>query len=328
MKNIGKNLALLLACIITLSVFGLPVLAKDVDNTKFHYPITTDDVRWSEFESKQEMVDACKIPDEILSKMTSEELVDAVLDYPLIVNLHLYDNYDLGIDAIAKESDAFRELLTRPDAGTMLAKRLNSSNIELKLMNESENELSKFDKLTLSILLSENSIWSNVKDKNTTLDTLESLNTLSGDYVRTPNGTKVPVIKRGELLDSQEKEKIEEKEKKSYPNATFLRGATSNYNCHSYAWYSTSSRNKYWMDDPSAYMSDGSYSRVISPMDAKKGTKMYYDDGKHSAIVYKAGGPVRDANRLTVTSKWGKGQLVRHVANYSPYDSDNVTLWD
>ena len=34
-----------------------------------------------------------------------------------------------------------------------------------------------------------------------------------------------------------------------YPNAELLRSASNYYNCHSYAWYSKSTINTYWIDD-------------------------------------------------------------------------------
>ncbi|NCE63148.1 hypothetical protein D1159_00785 [Pseudoflavonifractor sp. 524-17] len=44
-----------------------------------------------------------------------------------------------------------------------------------------------------------------------------------------------------------------------------LSRATPSYNCHSYAWYSQSISNNYWINDPKPYMNDGSYSKYASP---------------------------------------------------------------
>lgn len=44
-----------------------------------------------------------------------------------------------------------------------------------------------------------------------------------------------------------------------HPSYTKVRSASSKYNCHSYAWYSTSSSNAYWIDDPSPIYSNTSY---------------------------------------------------------------------
>ena len=47
---------------------------------------------------------------------------------------------------------------------------------------------------------------------------------------------------------------------KSSYNVSQLRSYTYKYNCHSYAWYSQGTSNSYWMENPYAYMTDGSYS--------------------------------------------------------------------
>ena len=47
--------------------------------------------------------------------------------------------------------------------------------------------------------------------------------------------------------------------KDNYPNATKLREATTNYNCHSYAWHLQTLPNVFWINDPSPYMTDGSW---------------------------------------------------------------------
>ncbi|MDR0267294.1 SMI1/KNR4 family protein [Paenibacillus sp.] len=110
-------------------------------------------------------------------------------------------------------------------------------------------------------------------------------------------------------------------------DATFVSTSTSNYNCHSYAWYSDSTSNTYWMNDPSRYMTDGSYSSFTNLINAGSGTRVYYDNGEHSGIVYEAGGPLASTKKLKVISKWGMAPLMKHRAEYSPYASDNLTMW-
>ena len=102
----------------------------------------------------------------------------------------------------------------------------------------------------------------------------------------------------------------------AYPNATHLRNKNPKYNCHSYAWYSTSSSNPYWMDGSYAaiYMSDGSYYQVTSPA---SGDRIWYGSGDHSGIMYSS---------TKVTSKWGMLGLYRHTKADCPY-SGAKTYW-
>ena len=71
-------------------------------------------------------------------------------------------------------------------------------------------------------------------------------------------------------------------------NVTIISNGNCKYNCYLYAWYSQSTSNIYWIDDPLAYMTDGSYSRVI--------TSAAIDEPLATRIV---------------TSKWGKMGVYR-----------------
>lgn len=68
------------------------------------------------------------------------------------------------------------------------------------------------------------------------------------------------------------------------------------YNCHSYAWYKQSPYNRYWMQDPTPYTKDGSYSRVVSG---------------------------------NLISKWGSTGVFRHRATQVPssYDTNTISIW-
>ncbi len=267
------------------------------------------------------MVDACRISSEVLNKMTTEEIVNAVLDYPLLINIYAYDSYEDGLKSLAKDSDAFKELLRRPDASEKLLNKLETKTCTSGTLESLDRDEGSLEELTVRILLTKTK---SCNDRAYGINTIQSLR--GNITVRTPNGTGVSVFKRGEELSSSRKQQIVNDMRRAYPRATMISFPTTNFNCHSYAWYSTSNSNKYWMNCPSAYMSDGSYSRLDNVIDAVSGTRMYYQ-GEHSAIVYRGGGPLSDPKYLTVKSKWGKGPLMKHVAEYSPYSSDNITLW-
>jgi len=137
----------------------------------------------------------------------------------------------------------------------------------------------------------------------------------------------VTVYAYGEQLSPEEIKYKNELALSLYPNATLLSDSTSNYNCHSYAWYSDSTSNIYWMSNPSAYMTDGSYTQYTgAPVAAAPGYRMYYNYGDHSAIIYVAG-PVPSYSDITVISKWGPGPLMMHKASDSPYSSRILTIW-
>ncbi|MGE5630092.1 MAG: hypothetical protein ACM3TR_03225 [Caulobacteraceae bacterium] len=137
------------------------------------------------------------------------------------------------------------------------------------------------------------------------------------EYVQTPNGTDVEVYKEPNNYDGQEISYWDEWVKTNYPNTTLIASASTAYNCHSYAWYLRSYSNPYWMNDPSAYMTDGSYTAVSGSI--RQNDKIYYD-GEHSGIVYTANNTTLENS--IIESKWGSLGVVRHKVYDSPYTSD------
>lgn len=149
------------------------------------------------------------------------------------------------------------------------------------------------------------------------------------DYVYTPNGTAVSVMEIGWELSPGEISYLDSYYTSQYPSATLLRSSSRKYNCHSYCWYSQSSSNDKWMNDPSAYWQDGSYqecwlylpyinSKVYSPIYPEINSKVYYPYGDHSAIVYSS---------TRFNSKWGMGPLMRHAPSYCPYNFYNLQYY-
>lgn len=182
---------------------------------------------------------------------------------------------------------------------------------------------------------------------NATFEDSISLNNYSGYFkndlrrdsyfeVLTPNGTSVIVSKRDKELSSERIKEIDNEVENKYPEVIKLRNATKKYNCHSYAWYSTSENNVYWMDDPTAYYTDFSYDEVTTPrsgdiicyFDDYGSPSYFYDDNNlHSGIVISYNPSIESnnicgiANKVVVESKWGEYGLYRHNGDCCPYVS-------
>lgn len=57
------------------------------DGQGYEYPVTPVDKEWGEFSSHQEMLDHCQLPEECVKAMTTEQLFDTVLKYPLLIDI-------------------------------------------------------------------------------------------------------------------------------------------------------------------------------------------------------------------------------------------------
>lgn len=131
--------------------------------------------------------------------------------------------------------------------------------------------------------------------------------------VRTPRGSAVAAINMTYELTSAQITAANNAAASQYPNATRLRNASRRYNCHSYAWYSTSST--IWINSPGddKYWTDGSY-RPDSNV-GRAGRKVSYRSDDHSAIT---------VNATIFDSKWGQWPLMRHAYNYTPYNESAI----
>ena len=93
---------------------------KDLE---WDYPVKPGMEEWKEFQSTQEMVDACQIPDNILSSLSTENLTDICIQYPLIINVFAYNNMNIGLDTFFDEFNGIRELYKRKEVSKELLKR-------------------------------------------------------------------------------------------------------------------------------------------------------------------------------------------------------------
>jgi len=102
----------------------------------------------------------------------------------------------------------------------------------------------------------------------------------------------------------------------TYPLVNRIRSATGKYNCHSYAWYSTSSSNNIWITSSLSYTSDQYYTLIaygtqaVIPTNAPVGSKVVYPSDGHSAKKYSS---------TKLISKWGDWGLCIHTPGYCPY---------
>lgn len=82
----------------------------------YQYPVVPGMTEWYDLKSLQEKSDACQIPYDILPNMTTEALVETVVDYPLFVNAFAYDIPQMGLSHIKEYYNGLQELYTRDDA--------------------------------------------------------------------------------------------------------------------------------------------------------------------------------------------------------------------
>lgn len=361
-----KIISCLLA-ILLLTSCAVTAFASTTDNSStVHYGIINSP-EWSQM-TRIERVAACQLPAEELHNLVTDELVQVVLDYPFFVDARAFNTNREGFLRVLAESTALQELLNREDNVDSLISRYATTDVETVAATLSEdNDFSELWKL--EILLAQPK-FSNLMDEQQVVKVFEiaeekheakcsnpelyqgvtgvfyqSVNEHSGastyaynSYVQTPNGSDVLVYvwqsSDGDFSTTA-KQELADEVAVAYPNATRLRHATIKYNCHSYAWYSTSASNIRWMPYPGAFITDGSYPELTKMTTSVGSRIVYYDtvDGSygtptHTAVIYSYKDYPKSRRTFVVESKWGSYGLYRHDSYDSPYSYDGPVPYD
>lgn len=284
--------------------------------------------------------------------------MQAVLKYPFIVDMFAFNTYQEGYDHVYSEFYALEELKRRDDYGSVLIDTYQNIPVidgaESRGITGIENI---FELAVLEVLIAQpemtdilgseeiNTITEIALEKYQ--EKCESMDVYAGNVsiffdsaeenpdseiaraalstVTTPNGTAVTVINTSSQTDftASEINSYNSYYDSAYPRATRLRNPTVKYNCHSYAWYSTSSSNHYWMNNPSSYMTDGSYSSTSSSDIGNKVIWGAKTSPEHSGILAKN---ANNSPYVSCNSKWGNLGLYNHPLDDCPY-SGSRTYW-
>lgn len=140
-----KKLIVSIATIITLVACNEKLdlnTAADIDSDKtralssqtFSFDSITKPEVWQSFQTLEEMQSACQIPDDVLPNLSTEELVQICMDYPLFGNYLAYDNETFGIKKVMAGFNGFEELKKRTDAAEKLLDRY--ANVNVMTLNE------------------------------------------------------------------------------------------------------------------------------------------------------------------------------------------------
>jgi hypothetical protein len=119
--KLNKKYNRLFSLIVVMSIGMLLISGcKQQYDNAYEYPIKPGTEEWKSFQTHDEMIMACQIPDCVLNNMTTASLVETVLNYPLLLDMMAYNNIQDGFDYVATRFNGLQELLSRKDAGTEL----------------------------------------------------------------------------------------------------------------------------------------------------------------------------------------------------------------
>lgn len=275
-------------------------------NTPYEYPIVPGSNEWAGLNSLKEKIEVCAVDESLLEAMTTEALLETVINYPLLINIYAFDTIDEGFASVAEYFPGIEMLLSREDAATCIQAVLEMGSYSI----DTENELVRDGFL---------------EALTSYMDAIQNAPRIS-----TPGGSTLEVyynLTWASHGTTQAKAQANHNRlAAAYPNAVEVSGINPAYNCHSYAWYSTSTSNNCWINNPTPYMTDGSYTRKTSAVVGYKvgwpGTSANPSVPAHSAIVYSVSG-----GTVKYISKWGYNGVFIHSLSDCPY-SGSVSYWN
>jgi hypothetical protein len=102
--------------IASIIIFLLPlfVLSQRLQQ-KYIYPVKHGTVAWDTITSYADRRSACQIPAPLIARMTTGTLLESILDYPLLGDLHLFSSFQEGFEKARVHFYAIDSLLNRPD---------------------------------------------------------------------------------------------------------------------------------------------------------------------------------------------------------------------
>ena len=331
--RIKKVLQVVLSLVIVLCGVLTPLSGYAADSKSsipYDYPVVPGTPEWNAMATTVEKIEACAVPRELLENMTTAALVETNVTYPLFLNVYAFNTLIEGFRHLALYFDGAEILRGRPDAMDCLQAYIDAhpgDEYTLPVINaEALMQFIPAMKQWESKIANEPYIADTTPYPWKEGEAAPELRSGPGAPIYTPNLTEVPVYVNGSQnrfydlsyadhgTTYNKAKAISDGYSLIYTSAVQLAPCNPSYNCHSYAWHSQLTTNKYWINDPSVYMVDGSYTLST----AAAGRKVVYISGSlgldHSGIVYSA-----STGGVVVESKWGICGLFRHNLSDCPY---------
>ena len=318
---------------------------------------------WRQHKSLEEMLNALNLPDYILNKLTTDQLAECCINYPLNINYLAYNDPDLGIKNVIDGFNGYKELKERIDYAQSLVTAYGNLSMLTRttdvLKEKSEQVLnSRFNKKFLANILASgyypqvfeatesqklrtfltydlinDKTYSEFVTSTSTTDRL--LQKLDGnDFSKTKSNSNLLYIytlynKSIEVFDPIELNSTEiaynnNKYTSMYPEAEFLGSSTASYNCHYYAWGMRDNPTPHWMNFKNSQGNDN-----VSKYWSTDEYKQTSSTSNYTNVYYSKGDHSARKSSINgkVESKWGACPLMRHDIGYCPYNSKSLEYY-
>ncbi|MES2650699.1 MAG: hypothetical protein V4663_03110 [Bacteroidota bacterium] len=145
--------------------------------TDYDYPIKPGSSVWKNFKSTQEMVDACQIPEGVLKKLSTKDLLKVCLKYPLLRDYTASNSPYEGLKNIIGIFNGLTEFINRQDCHKFLFEHYKNQNIN-SIQSITNKGSYTFDICALELLLCQKQLMERFNKQELT----DVLNTIMKKY--------------------------------------------------------------------------------------------------------------------------------------------------
>ena len=290
------------------------------------YPITVQSEDWFDYSvlEKNEML---RISQSVLEQMNEKQLIEAIADFPYLVDIYVFDTIEDGLEHFKNTCSAYAELITRNNYQSSL-------NLYANELIDYYKENPRCDGRTEFVCEALRDLIQTVNSEN--CDMNRSSETPVRSAPITPSGYTVYYTTPTESHTGSYHATKDTEVVTTY-GVTQKKPGSCLYNCHSYAWHSQAATNIYWIPDPISYLNDPVYSCVyigyVSTCTSTTGVsyhdRIVYAGRCHSALFIgdaSSGAPLAG---VKVISKWGTlGVFEHYIVNVpADYSYSSITIW-
>jgi len=126
-EKVKKFLFIVILLVITFNT--LYNITNNTDSVYFYeFPLQPDSDEWKKLKSHVEMIEVCQIPKNILESISTEGLIETVLNYPNLGDILAYTDYLKGFKSVYKHFNGLQELYKRENIMQLLIKKYKELN--------------------------------------------------------------------------------------------------------------------------------------------------------------------------------------------------------
>ncbi|HYQ57112.1 MAG TPA: hypothetical protein VEP89_07170 [Draconibacterium sp.] len=152
--------------IVIILLFALPVVSiAQKDELTWDYPVKPGSQEWLRVENYFQRLELLNIPDDILSKLSTKQLVKICFEYPQIELIFTKDNILNGISFVSVHFNGFIELSRRKDAGKELLRFYSNFDPNDYITEDKQGKIEhKKDFIVMELMLSSPVILRNMNE--------------------------------------------------------------------------------------------------------------------------------------------------------------------